>query len=139
MSIVRQSKELYLALFVVLFRISRWRATAKVSSAIVGLSVVDSTIALIFFSWVEIVAGRRLGLLNFWFIGIALFPIYFINHYVLIVRGHGMAFERKFNDFAKNRRVALRLIASGLFVITYAALFFTIAVYQQTFHIAQIK
>ena len=104
----------------------------KINSAIFGVSIISGMLVFSLMSWIEILTGRQLEV-NRWAVGFVFFASYYANYYLLIARGSGIAFEKHFSRFPKNKRIALRVVAIGISLATLAICFFTIAAYRKAF------
>lgn len=143
---IRFLKELYLAEFTAFFKAwsnSRWSSSWKPSLSLkagIGVAGVSLLIALTLIGismWIEIIMGKRvivphISKLTVW---IASLVVYLANYYALVIRGHGIRFEREFNNLEKSKQIFWRV---GCWVMELATLIFFIYsgyAYQHFFHI----
>jgi hypothetical protein len=140
---IRFFKELYLTVFTVGFRFRSPQrfgvglgATVDAGKGVAGVTVVGILIVTIIIAWIEILLGARFflnaGKLVY---GLSLIPIYFINNYILLTRGHGLKFEREYDTLSKSRRIRLEVSCAVLLLLTIVSFFYTVSVYQHFFHI----
>ncbi len=54
---------------------------------------------------------------------VAVLALYFASHYILVVRGHGIKFEREFNNLKKSRKM---LLVTSCAVIMLVAIVFSL-------------
>lgn len=132
---MRQLKEVYLSIFVLFYRISRWKGRMKASSASFSVSVVEIFLALTMWLWIQLVADRYIEL-NRWVAAIAVsILIVGSSDYFLYKRGHGIAFERQFLHFSRSKQIALYAAAISIVVVTGVAFFLTVSAYHQAFNL----
>jgi hypothetical protein len=131
-SIMRSLKELYLSIFVLFFRISRWRGSMKARTAAAGLTIVEGLLAVSLSTWVA-AATHQLVEVNRWIIGGAFVVLYLLNDQFLVDQGRGVAFEKQFSSFPAAKRTVLYLAAIGIVLATGIALYLSVVDYHQTF------
>ncbi len=86
--------------------------------------------------WIAILIKNRFFLeFNRWEVGIAVFAIYCVNYYVLVIRGHGISFERQFNHLKKSKQTFLQVSYLVINLISVALFIYTVYAYQHFFHI----
>jgi hypothetical protein len=74
-------------------------------------------------AWINILAGTDARLdIPKWAAGLAFLVLCAANYYPLVVRGHGITFEREFSNLQKSTKI--RLLASCVGVILIAIAFF---------------
>jgi hypothetical protein len=75
-------------------------------------------------AWIEICLGTRFFFIGIdrWAIGIAFLVVCFANHYVLVMRGYGIRFEREFDTLDKSRKLLLRASCRVMELATVAFL-----------------
>jgi len=136
-------RELYLALFVLFFRLDvrRWpsyaNANANGYNGALGISLVETFAALSVLFWFEIVSGYRFGLdSRLGLVALGIFAVYFTNLYFLIDRARGVALEREFACLSRRKRVALLAAAAAIFVASAAVFYLSLGLYQTAFGIA---
>ncbi len=132
--IMRSLKELYLSIFVLFYRLSGWDGRMKASTASICVSVVEGVLALTIWSWMQIAIHQYIEL-NHWLVMIFFFLIAGPGDYFLVVRGHGIAFEKQFYSFSKRKRIALYVSAIGIVVMTGIAFYLSVADYHLTFNL----
>lgn len=121
-SSLRLAKEVYLSIFVLFYRLSRWTADMKAYSAVACLSIVELLLAASFGMLVQIISGYRHGW-NRWVVGAFCLGLFLVNSHFLVNRGNGIAFEREFSRYPRGKRMALLLAAGGIAVASGVALF----------------
>jgi len=130
--------ELYLTCFTLFFRVGiyRWPLHVEFSKAAALVTLIEWFILLEIASWIDICLGTRF-LLNVgkWVAVTAFLALCFPNYYVLVIRGHGVRFEREFNKLEKSRKNLL--VASFIMMMLAVIAFFiyTKSTYQSFFHI----
>lgn len=133
-SLMRPLKEIYLSLFVLFFRISRWKGRMKVSTASIGVSAVAAFLAFSVYMWISVMSQHQI-VTNRWIVGGVGAAIFVVNDYFLSIRGHGIAFEKQFRHFGKSKRIVLYLAAIGIVAATGIAFYLSVADYHQAFNL----
>ncbi|HSY75113.1 MAG TPA: hypothetical protein VK810_06565 [Dongiaceae bacterium] len=132
-------KELYLAEFNSFFKAgsSSWTPGVNAGKGVAGVTLIEWVILIVIAMWIELSAGERFLLLNFhrWQIWIATFILSFMNYYILVIRSHGIKFEREFNGLKKSKKILLIISCRVLELVTVAIFLYTISVYHRFFHI----
>jgi hypothetical protein len=123
MQLIQFFKEVYLAGYVLCFRLSRSRnVNYKAGGAIGFITLVEWLILIGIVLYVQISIRNKFvfpkPLVIFAFI-----TLFFVNQYFLTVRRHGIKFERDFDSLEKRKRITLVLIFAA---ITVAATVFCI-------------
>ena len=126
-------KELYLSIFLLFFRISRWEGRMKASSASLGVSVVLIVLALTLWALIQMVIEQNIELNRWMVVPFLILLIAVPSDYYLVIRSHGIAFEKQFRNFSRSKQIGLYLAAITAIVVTGIAFYFTIANYHQTF------
>lgn len=138
MFMIRFLKELYLAEFTFFYRASNksWSHGANAGKGVAGVSLFASLILLGVGMWIAILTGKQ-SLLVFdrWKVAIAFFAFFCVNYYFLAIRGHGIRFEREFNNFKKSKQTFLQISCVAIQLISAAFFIYTGYVYQHFFHI----
>jgi hypothetical protein len=120
---LRLLRQLYLAGFVVSFRLSRSKNVNYRAGGAIGLiTLVEWFILIGILSCVQISVGSKFVFAKPIVI-IAFIALFFVNQYFLTVRRHGIKFEREFDSLEKPRRIALVV---GCAVVAVAAIVFVI-------------
>jgi hypothetical protein len=143
---IRFLKELYLAEFAFIFKAwssSRWSSSWKPSPSlkagvgVAGVSIFLCLIVIVAGGWIEILIGKQFLPHNIsrWGIGIATLAIFLINYYVLVIRGHGIRFEREFDNFKKSKQKLLRISCWVFELSSLMLIFYSFFAYQRFFHI----
>jgi len=135
---MRGLKELYLALFVLSYRLSRWRDERKVGSAIVGISLVQFIFAISLGSWIAIATGYRSDLL-LWLYMAVFAAIFGANSLYFRGNNRGIAFEKRFDQFSAGKRLALGFVAIGMLAGTVVFFYFSSAAFDRAFHIVRMR
>jgi hypothetical protein len=133
-SLLRWLKELYLSVFVVLFRFSGWKGRIKAGLGSVAVSVVMAFLLLSFWAWLQ-VEIHQLIKLNRWILLALILPLALLNDNYLIVRGHGLEFEKRFHSFRRTKRIILYSLATSIILLTVVAFFVSIETYHRMFGI----
>jgi hypothetical protein len=136
---IRFFKELYLAEFTSFYKASSnsWKPIINAAKGAAGVTLFECINLIGVVAWIEIFVGKRFLLpnlhqLDIW---IAVFALYFWNYYILVTRGHGIRFEREFDNLKKSKRTFLRV---SCYLMEFAtAVFFlcSIYAYHRFFHI----
>src|SRR5438270_368629 len=101
---LRILKELYLTAFTIFFRFGvGWSAEMRALNGVGGVAFVEFVFLVSVASCVDMLTGTRtsLGLSSTWRIVAACLTLCPLNHYFLVVRAHGIAFERQFSHLKK--------------------------------------
>lgn len=125
---IRFFKELYLTGFTLSFRFRMperfgggWEPTVDAVKGVTGVAAIEIVIFTMIMMWIEIYFGARFfsnaGKLIF---VLSIMPIYFVNYYALLTRGHGIKFKREHDTLEKSRRLLLR---SGISFMYLASVF----------------
>jgi len=133
-SIMRSLKEMYLSIFVLFFRISRWRGSMKARTAAGGLTIVEGLLAISLSAWVA-AATHQLVEVNRWIIGAAFVVLYLLNDHFLVDQGRGIAFVEQFRSFPAGKRTVLYLAAAGVVLMTGIALYLSVTGYHGVLHL----
>jgi hypothetical protein len=127
-SVADRLKELYLTLFVLFFRISRWKGRVKAGTAASGVAIVMWVIFLSVWACVQTVTHND-NIPSRWIVGGAAFLSAIANDYYLVTLGRGVAFEKHFRDFHALKRTVLYLAAISIIVVAGTAFYFSTAAY----------
>jgi hypothetical protein len=115
-------KELYLTGFIIIFKVSRAKNIAyKAGGAIGFITVIEWLILLGISSYMEMFVGKMF-LFSKPVILIAFLALFFLNQYILFIRGYGIKFEREFDKLEKSRKILL--IVSCAILALSAIVFF---------------
>jgi len=99
--------EVYLTGFALYFRFSREKSVGyKAGYAIAILTFVEWLILIGIFFCVQTFLGKRLSLSKSMVI-MTILALFFLNMYVLFIRGHGIKFAREFDMLKKSKRITL--------------------------------
>ena len=119
---VRFFKELYLTAFTMFFRLGVSRTPAYgAGKGVAGVASIEAILLLSVVSWIQTLAGTKSRIPKWEFV-IPYFALCFANHYVLVSRGHGTAFECQFAHLKSSRRTLL--LASCVAIVLAAVAFF---------------
>jgi hypothetical protein len=106
-------KELYLTGYVFFYRASSrsWSHAYNVGKGIAGVSLFVSLILLGINGWIEILVGKQFFIphvsrLDGW---VEAFVTFLANYYILVVRSHGIRFEKDFNNLKKSKQTFLQV------------------------------
>jgi hypothetical protein len=140
-SIIRTMSELYLSIFVLWFRITRWKGRMKYITASFGADMVAVFIGLTVWLWFQVMLGYEIDL-NAWgghqidlnklaVVAGSLVILYASDFYL---RRHGPEFERHFGSFSRHKRIGLYLAAVSIIVVTGIAFAMVGTEYRAMFH-----
>jgi len=86
--------------------------------------------------WIDIFNGKQfLMVFDRWEVGIAFFAFFCVNFYILAIRGHGIRFEREFNNLKKSKRTLLGVSCLLTNLISVTFFLYSGYIYQHFFHI----
>jgi hypothetical protein len=122
-AVIRFFKELYLAGFAVLFRLSRSKDIGfKVGYPILVYTLIQwFTLLGIYVDTVKYL--NKKNILSDAVILTSYFVLYFLNVYILFIRKYGVKFAQEFGNFKKSKRILLTTIFT---VLSVAGLIFSI-------------
>src|ERR1041385_3294162 len=103
-------RELYLSIFVLFFRISRWRGDMKARAAAGLLSIIEGSLVASLVMWSEVGMGQHVPMKR-WVGGIGFVILYLLNDHFLVDRGRGTAFEQQFRSFRATKQTILYVAA----------------------------
>ena len=107
-------KEIYLTGFAIIFRLSRAKdIDFKVGAAIAVITLVEWFFFEGLRGYIDIFLNR-IVIVSKPVVIITFFALFFVNQYVLTIRGHGIKFAHGFDSLDKCRRIVL--------VVSFAAL-----------------
>lgn len=124
--------ELYFSMFVLFYRISIWRGRVRAGTASIGVSTVLGLFVVGLLSWAQIYFHRKLTV-DRWVFGVGFAMLFILNHYLLVVRGFGISFEKSFGSFTQRKQVLLLVSAASFSVVFCAAFFILVSMYRATF------
>jgi hypothetical protein len=116
-------REIYLSTFIILCKAGGWdlRTNRAASSAVIAL--IESGVLMGVASLSDAFLGTKfMSNIPKWIICVAYLAICAFNHYLLIVRGNGITFEREFTHFKKSKRVLL-MTCSVMMILAAIAFF----------------
>lgn len=137
-------KELYLAGFAITFRLrpsgrwGRWNPSLEpimdAGRGVFIVSLIPSVILLNIDLWIEIFVGTRFSFsrLSISTFGLAVF---FVNYYILVIRAHGIKYEREFTHLDKSRKTLLQVSWTVIVLATIAFSIYSFSAYQRFFHL----
>ena len=131
-------KDLYFACFTFFFRVGiyRWSLPIERSKAVACVTVIEWFILIEIAAWVEMFFGTRLLLNNGkWIVWVTYLALCLPNYYVLLIRGHGIRFEREFTHLKKSRKTLLLISFSVLLLATIVFFIYSVSAYHRHFHI----
>ena len=133
---IRFFKELYLTIFTLGYKsgiAGGWQRMNRRFGIImdIGKGVFLVTIIEFFIlegikSYVEIHLGTRFSFLDSiqWVGAVVIaYALYLPNYYILVTRGHGIKFEREFNNLKKSRKI---LLVASFAILLLASIVFTV-------------
>jgi len=125
-------KEIYLTAFTIFFRAGSayWTPRINAGKGVTGVAMIEWIVLIGIASWIDVLVGTK-SLLDIpkWATIIAFLALCAANHYPLVARGHGIAFEREFANLKKSRRILL-LAGCVAMMLTAIALF----IFSASFH-----
>ena len=130
-SIVGFFKDVYISILVLFYQISRWKGEMKSRAASMGVSGVLGILIVTMLAMVQMMARHHV-IFNRWATLGGLAVLFLANDYVLIVRGAGADFEKRFQAFAKSKQVVLYIVAVFIVVGSVAAFFLWLSEYRHT-------
>ena len=132
-------KELYLSEFTSFYRASKssWSHHYNAGKGVAGVSLFTFLIFAGIETQIEILVGKQsLSLyLAHWYGWIATFVVFAINYYILVIRGHGIRFEREFDNLKKSKQKKLRASCWVMEIASAVFVFYSIYAYRHYFHI----
>lgn len=118
---IRFFKELYLTAYVLLYRIPGGTTYVKTTQAATIIMLIEWLMLAEIGSCIAILSGTRFLIFSSKLLmlisGLAL---YYPNYRILVIRGHGIKFEREFNNLKKSRRILLVVSCAVLLLATIA-------------------
>jgi hypothetical protein len=135
---IRFLKELYLTEFIVFYRASQksWSHGYNAGKGAAGVSLFVGIILMCITLWIEIFTGNQfLPILNRWETWIGFLAFVLVNYYFLVIRGHGIRFEREFNNLKKSKRMFLQVSCFVVSLISAGFFIYSAHAYQHFFHI----
>jgi hypothetical protein len=120
--VLRFLRELYFTAFTLFFRLGvSWTPQHNAAKGVAGVAVIEALLLLAIDGWIEVVVGRGFLLhLPKYTIVFAFFAICAANHYVLVVRNHGIRFQQEFKHLSKTRKTLLVWISAGMMLMSIA-------------------
>jgi len=138
MSVLRFLKELYLVEFSFFYKASNKMSShgANAAKGVAGVCLFVSIILLSIGMWIDVFLGKRfVGQLNQFEFAVGAMAFYCINYYVLVILGHGVKFEREFDNIKKSKRTFLQISCVALQLFSTAFFCYSAYFYQRFFHI----
>jgi hypothetical protein len=146
MLMIRFLKELYLAGFALAFRFrlsgrrGRWNPSLEpIMDAGRGVFLISIILLVILTNiegWIEIFIGTRFSFhSNRWATGAIALAFFFVNYYILVIRAHGLKYEREFTHLEKSRKVLLQVSWTIVVLATIVFSIYSISAYQHFFHL----
>lgn len=126
------AKDVYLSIFLIFFRLSRWKGEMRSSSASIAVSVILGMLISIVWGEAQIALHERINL-NRWLVISGLALAFGLNAHVL--RKAGAKFEQRFRTFAASKQLGLQVAAVLIVVSIVSALFASISSYHRAFGI----
>jgi hypothetical protein len=111
-----------------------WPASyhADAHTGFMGVAMVENFLLLGIFFGFQIETGQRIELPH-WVVGIVLAVPFILNYYFLVVRRHGILFEKEFGTFDKAKRITLLSVAVAIILVIVVMLFFVGITYRHIF------
>ena len=132
-------KELYLTGYVFFYRASSssWPNAFNVGKGIAGVSLFVSLILMGINVWIEILFRSQIFIPHVSrFVGwIVAFAMFLANYYILVICGHGVRFEKGFNNLKKSRQKTLQVSCCVAQVVAVIFFVFSGYTYRHFFHI----
>jgi hypothetical protein len=133
-------KELYLFAFAMLFRAggADWSPRNNAARSVVVIALIQGFIILGIESWIEILSKTRLDLLypDFgWVIWVVFACLLSCNYYILVIMGHGTAYERRYDNLDKNKKRRMQVCCIAGILISLLFSFGTMFLYRRIYGI----
>ena len=131
-------KELYFAEFTSFFKAGSdsWTPGFNAGKGTAGVVLFECIFFVGMCAWVEMIIGKRfLPNLEKWETWTIFLVIYYMNYYVLVIRGHGNKFEGEFENLEKSKKTILKVSCRVMELIIVVFFIYTISVYHHFFHI----
>jgi len=139
---IRFFKELYLTGFIILYKIPGKTLSSRSGTSVTAIAVVEWLFLAGVSSWIDICTGKRFLLsdanslaFSKLVIVVVFIALGFVNYRILVTRGHGIKFERKFDNLQKSKKIILVTSCCGLVLATIAFFICSRLAYQHFFHI----
>lgn len=143
---LRFLKDLYLTVFTLGYKAGiagnwerlnpKWGPSVDAGKGVFLIWIIAFFILMGIKDWVEICVGTKFSFDSSLWVKVAIsFALYLPNYYILVIRGHGITFERKFNDIEKSRKILLVVSFAMLLLVTVAFSIYSISAYQHFFQI----
>jgi hypothetical protein len=136
---VRILKDLYLSIFAVFFRTGPGLWPRRFSPAdhqgILAVLFVQTIVVGLIYAWMGVLFEQRLAL-NRWVFWPLSICGYALNYYILVRKGVGLKFVRRFDEFPRSKRIALRFWVAAVFAVLLALVFVTADIYHRAVGIA---
>lgn len=121
-------KEIYFTAFIIFFRAGSadWTPTINASKGVAAVALIESAFLIGIASWIDIYFRIKSLFDNSKLTAILAFLILCaVNHFLLVVRGHGIKYEREFSHVTKNRKIFL--VVSCVILMLASVVFFVIS------------
>lgn len=126
-------KEIYLTAFTIFFRTggAAWTPGINAGKGVVGVAMIEWLVLIGLVSWIEVLVGTRFLLgISKWATIIVFLALCAANHYPLVARGHGTAFEREFASLQKSRKILLLVFCAIIIGVAIAFFVYTAQVHR---------
>jgi len=131
-------KEIYLTGFTLGFKFAceRWTPLINLGKGVTAVALFEAFILMGIAGWIDVYLGSRTFLsASKMAVGIAFLVLCAANHYILVIRGHGIKFERDFSNLEKSRKIRLLVTCALLMLANFAFFIYSVSAYQRFFHI----
>lgn len=134
-SILRTLEELHLSLFLIMFRITRWKGRMKINVASMYVGAVEGMLIISMWFWFQILVDRIIYVSDIVLVSIVCVWFIFSDHY-LVRLGRGVAFDKSFGKYDKSRQMILLTASAIISIASVASVIVSNMTYDQVFHIA---
>jgi hypothetical protein len=131
-------KELYLTGFTLGFKFAheRWTPLINLGKGVAGVTLFEAFIFMEIAVWIAIYFGMKSFFdADKWTIGAIFMALCAANHYILVIRGHGIKFEREFSNLEKSKKSRLLASCAVLMLANFVFFIYSVSAYHRFFHI----
>jgi hypothetical protein len=135
-------KDIYFTAFTILYKIPGGTHSSKSGTSVAAIAVIEWLFFAGIASWIDIFIGKRLLLTDAnslasskLVIVIIFIALGLVNYRILVIHGHGIKFEREFNNLKKSKRVFLLVSCVLLALVTIAFFICSRIAYRRFFHL----
>lgn len=116
-----------------MFRLRRGqKPSTRISRALAGVTLIEWFNLVGISGYIEMLVGdKKLFYFSEPVVVLAFFALYLVNQYVLATRGHGIKFEREFDNMKKTRKIILVTSCVVLLLATIAFAIYSSLAYRR--------